>query len=104
MDAREAKQMYQESKRHPHLVTQIVPSPLTLELDKTIQTIILTGSLGDLIDIEVKAWSGGFAESEGSLMTWRQDVRYSGTNTLMLGIFYEPLLRYNTTSLFYPLP
>ena len=45
--------MYQASLRHAHLVTQVVPSPLTYDYDATIQDIIKQGTLGELLYIEV---------------------------------------------------
>ena len=45
--------MYQASLRHSHLVTQVVPSPLTFDSDATIQDIIKQGTLGELLYIEV---------------------------------------------------
>ena len=53
MNASEAREMYQASLRHSHLVTQVVPSPLTFAYDATIQDIIRKGSLGELLYIEV---------------------------------------------------
>lgn len=53
MDASEAKEMYRASLRHPTLVTQVVPSPLTFEYDATIQDIVKKGVLGELLYIEV---------------------------------------------------
>ncbi len=53
MNASEAKEMYSASLRHPNLVTQVVPSPLTFEFDATIQDIVKQGVLGELLYIEV---------------------------------------------------
>ena len=53
MNASEAREMYQASLRHPGLVTQVVPSPLTFQYDATIQDIVKKGTLGDLLYIEV---------------------------------------------------
>ncbi|CAL8462816.1 g2350 [Coccomyxa elongata] len=94
MNAAEARELYQESLRHPHLVTQVVPSPITFRYDATIQDIIRQGTLGDLIYVEVKGLSGTFADPEGSKLTWRTDMRYSGLNIGVMGIFYEPLQRW----------
>ena len=41
----------------------------------------------------MKGLSNSFAEAEGSLLTWRTDMRYSGLNIGVMGIFYEPLQR-----------
>ena len=53
MNASEAKEMYHASLRHPTLVTQVVPSPLTFEFDSTIQDIVKEGILGEILYIEV---------------------------------------------------
>ena len=53
MNASEAREMHQASLRHPGLVTQVVPSPLTFQYDATIQDIVKKGTLGDLLYIEV---------------------------------------------------
>ena len=53
MNASEAKEMYNATLRHPNLVTQVVPSPLTFEFDATIQDIVKQGTLGELLYIEV---------------------------------------------------
>ena len=54
MNASEAREMLRMSQKHPELVTQIVPSPITFEWDETIADIIKAGTLGDLIYIEVR--------------------------------------------------
>ncbi|KAK9907419.1 hypothetical protein WJX75_003268 [Coccomyxa subellipsoidea] len=94
MNAAEARELYQESLKQPHLVTQVVPSPVTFKYDATIQDIIQKKLLGELIYVEVKGLSGTFAEPEGSPLTWRTDSRYSGLNIGVMGIFYEPLQRW----------
>ena len=53
MNASEAKEMYNASLRHPGLVTQVVPSPITFEYDATIQDIVKEGILGEILYIEV---------------------------------------------------
>jgi hypothetical protein len=52
MNAAEAQEMYSASLRHPSLVTQVVPSPLTFKWDATVQDIIKRGVLGDLLYVE----------------------------------------------------
>ena len=46
MDAQEALEMVAEARAHPHLVAQIVPSPMTLAFDATIQVGAKPCSLG----------------------------------------------------------
>ena len=53
MNASEAREMYRASLRHPNLVTQVVPSPITFEFDSTIQDIVKEGILGEILYIEV---------------------------------------------------
>lgn len=43
MNAREAHEMLAASRRQPHLVAQVVPSPFTLPFDATIQDILRSG-------------------------------------------------------------
>ena len=48
------------------------------------------------VTLQVKGLSNSFAEPEGSPLTWRTDMRYSGLNIGVMGIFYEPLQRCHT--------
>lgn len=89
----EAEAMLAASKAHPDLVTQIVPSPMTLILDETIREKISSGHLGTLREITVMHTNSGNADASTPL-TWRQDAELSGHNTMALGIFYEAVLRW----------
>lgn len=93
MNAAEAQSMCDEANRHPELVTQIVPSPFTLKWDATIQQILASGVLGTLREIEFEKSLSGNADSDSPL-SWRQNIEYSGNNTLMLGIYYEVVSRW----------
>jgi predicted dehydrogenase len=93
MNAQEAKVMLEVSRSLPHLVSQVVPAPFTLEVDRTIQDMIANGYLGNLHAVEVSIASSEFADLDGRL-TWRQDWGLSGYNALTLGIWYEALLRW----------
>ena len=55
MNAQQAYQMYKTSQSYPDLVAQIVPSPMTLSVDQTIQRLISEGYIGDMLAIEVRA-------------------------------------------------
>ena len=77
MNAQEAHAMRDASREKPHLVAQIVPSPMTLGQDKGITRLIAEGFLGDVLVIEVR--SGGlFIEPDASLH-WRENFDLSGT-------------------------
>jgi len=93
MNARESHEMHEASKRRPHLVTQLVPSPYTLKYDKTIQKLISQRYLGDIIAINLKAINPSFVDKSQPLH-WRQDITKSGYNTLQLGIWVEALYRW----------
>ncbi|KKL09331.1 hypothetical protein LCGC14_2566940, partial [marine sediment metagenome] len=89
MNADEARKMLGASVGHPELVTQVVPSPMTLEVDETIRRHIHDGLLGRLLVIEVRD-GGGWLDPDAP-MHWREDIEFSGLNTLTLGILYEAI-------------
>ena len=93
MNAQEAHAMLAAARRRPHLVTQIVPSPLTFKVDRTIQEHIAGGYLGDLLAIDVRAAQTSFVDAQ-SPVAWRQDRDLSGFNILNMGIWYEALMRW----------
>ena len=93
MSAQEAWDMLNVSRAHPHLVAQIVPSPLTFRVDNLLQQMISDGYLGDLLAVEVQALSPDFVETDGALH-WRHDRDISGFNVLNMGIWYEAIIRW----------
>lgn len=92
MNAEEAHRMLDAARMKPHLVAQIVPSPFTLRVDKTVKRLLAEGYLGDLLAVEVRA-GGSFLDKEGA-MHWRNDFDLSGFNIMSMGIWYEALLRW----------
>lgn len=92
MDASEAHEMLAAARAHPHLVAQVVPSPITLGVDATVQRLIAEGYLGDVLAVEVVD-AGSFLDPDAPLH-WRQDFDLSGLNTMTMGIYYEALLRW----------
>ncbi|GBD11299.1 1,5-anhydro-D-fructose reductase [bacterium HR23] len=93
MNAREARMMLDASRRYPHLVTQIVPSPYTFKVDRTVQELLAQGFLGELLALELRSCSPNFVDRESPLH-WRQDRTLSGYNTLNMGIWYEAIMRW----------
>lgn len=85
--------MMAESQAHPRLVAQIVPAPMSLPFDATIRGLLHGGALGDLREVCITCTSGVYANS-ATPITWRQDHALSGHNTLVLGIYYEMVLRW----------
>src|SRR3989442_13484988 len=94
MNAAEGRRMLEASRRVPHLITQLVPSPPTLEVDSTLQSLLGEGYVGEVLAVELQTTQGGrFVEREEPLH-WRQDVSLSGNNVLNMGIWYEAMLRW----------
>ena len=95
-DAAEARRMLACSQAHPELVAQIVPSPMTLRVDRTIQRLIGEGVLGQILAVEGRV-STGFLDREAPLH-WRQDIELSGRNIMTMGIWYEAMMRWVGTA------
>lgn len=93
LNASEARDMLAAARRHPHLVTQIVPSPFGLKGNAVMRELIAGGYLGELREVEVVHRTAALADPSAPL-PWRQDVGLSGFNMLTLGIFHETLLRW----------
>lgn len=88
-DAAEARRMLAASEAHPESVAMVVPSPISLFADTAIRRLIAGGAVGDVRMIRL-AWSGSVYD----LDPWRRLRRYSGNNTMSLGILYEALMRW----------
>jgi len=93
MNAHEARRMLAASNAKPNLVTQVVPSPMTLSVDKTIQRLIAGDFLGTILAIEIRANGNKFLDPDAPL-SWRQDAELSGLNVMSLGIWYEAVMRW----------
>lgn len=93
MNASEARQMVAAAQANPGLITQVVPAPFTLGVDRTVQRLIREGFLGRLLTIEVRVADGKFMDATAPL-NWRQDADLSGLNIMSLGIWYESVMRW----------
>ena len=94
MNAAEGRRMLEASRKAPHLVAQLVPSPPTLEVDSTLTALLADGYVGDVLAVELQATrQPSFVDREAPLH-WRQDVALSGRNILTMGIWYEAMLRW----------
>lgn len=89
----QAERMLAASRKYPDLVAQIVPAPMSLDVDETVSELVSTGRLGELREVCVTHTGGQFADPSLPL-TWRQDHELSGINILTLGIVYEMVLRW----------
>ncbi|GIW82899.1 MAG: hypothetical protein KatS3mg105_4706 [Gemmatales bacterium] len=93
MNAAEAHQMYEAARKHPELVTQIVPSPFGLKGHQVMLDLIESGFLGELREAHVYGMNAALADQAAPLH-WRQDASLSGFNMLTLGIVHETLMRW----------
>jgi len=91
-DAGEAHTMLDAAHANPHLIAQIVASPFTLTVDKTVKRLLAEGRLGEVLAIEIRD-STGFIDRDGPFH-WRYDMELSGFNIMALGIWYESFLRW----------
>ena len=91
-NAKEAHRMFDAAQKHPHLVAQVVPSPFTLRVDKTVRRLLADGFVGRVLAVEVRA-GGAFLDPDAPLH-WRQNSDYSGLNIMSLGIWYEAIMRW----------
>ena len=94
-NAAQARMMLETSLANPKLTAQVVPSPFTLKWDATICRLMAEGYLGKLLRVEARGVVGStFPEPEGAALHWRHDKSLSGNNIMMMGIFYEALMRW----------
>lgn len=92
MNADEARTMRDVARSKPHLVTQVVPAPMSLGVDATVNRLLSAGYLGRVLAVEVRG-GGAFLDPNAPLH-WRQDVGLSGHNIMSMGIWYEIVLRW----------
>src|ERR1043165_7183605 len=93
MNAAEAHQMLKAAKQQPTLVTHVVPSPFGLKGHRLMLDLIKGGYLGELREAQVNSFGAALANPETAL-SWRQDAKLSGYNTINLGILHETLTRW----------
>jgi predicted dehydrogenase len=93
MNAAEAHLMLQEARKHPRLVTQVVPSPFGFKGDAIVREWLQEDLLGELREAQVYSFGAPLADPVSPL-SWRQDAALSGYNMLNLGILHETLMRW----------
>lgn len=95
MNLSEAESMLRESWKRPDLVAQLVPSPFTLKVDKTIADWLCGDKLGRLSHLHFEYQSRALSPGgEKNILNWRRNKKYTGSNTMVLGIAYESILRW----------
>ena len=93
MSASEAREMLATARLHPELVAQIVPAPMDLLVWRTVRRLLDEGALGEVREVHVDVLSPSSLDLSAPLH-WRHQVRYSGTNIMMFGIFTEIISRW----------
>ncbi len=92
MNLEEAREMHETAAANPDLVAQIVPAPFSFRIDATMSRLLDQGYLGDILAVEIRG--GGNWIDHDAPFNWRQDRDLSGLNTMMMGIYYETLMRW----------
>ena len=94
MNSVEGRHMLDVSRWCPHLVAQIVPSPMTLAFDQTIIEMISKGYIGDLIALDGRIAPNSDFPNLDAPYHWRHDKVLSGNNIMTMGIWYEGIMRW----------
>lgn len=92
MNAAEAEKMLNAALSKPKLVTQLVPAPMTLHVDRSIIKLINEERFGQVLAIRIL--DGNTFLDPTAEMHWRQNIAFSGCNILSLGIWYEAVMRW----------
>jgi len=87
MDLREARAMYARSEE-TGLATQICQPPHALAGDWYMRHLIADGYVGEIRNVVVRSMNGDLLNPKESLH-WRQIGRYSGLNTMAVGMLVE---------------
>ena len=93
MNGAQARAMLEASLGMDGLVTQVVPAPFTLQADATIKELIADGYLGDMLSVDLAVSGGAFIDGNRPY-TWRHDRDLSGYNILLVGAWYECMMRW----------
>ena len=96
MNTAEAREMLAVARAHPGLVAQLVPAPFDFKSWRTIRRLVSEGVLGEIREVHVTSMNGN-ALAEAPLH-WREQQRYSGVNTMILGILAEMVHRWLGTT------
>lgn len=91
MNAGEARQMLDASRRRPDLVTALVPTSRLGAGGQTIGGLLADGWFGDLLAVDVV--SGSEFVDPAAPFFWRLDREVSGVNALEIGMVAEALDR-----------
>ena len=101
MNAQQAHEMLYAARLRPNLITQVVPGPITYDVDQTIIDTVNEGVLGDLLSVDIavsafdpsKGMQGTFLNPDLPFL-WRHDRDLNGMNVMLMGVWYEAITRW----------
>lgn len=96
MDAAEAREMLAAAEAQPGLVAQLVPAPFDFRSWRTIRRVLSEGVLGEVREVHAALLNANSLNDAPA--HWREQHRYSGTNTMFLGILAEMVHRWLGTT------
>ncbi|MFN8639185.1 MAG: Gfo/Idh/MocA family oxidoreductase [Dehalococcoidia bacterium] len=96
MDAAEAREMLAAAEAQPGLVAQLVPAPFDFRSWRTIRRVLGDGLIGEVREVHAALLNANSLNDTSA--HWREQHRYSGTNTMFLGILAEMVHRWLGTT------
>jgi predicted dehydrogenase len=92
MNTREAREMAAKA-RETGLVAGLCYPPIGLKGDYVVRELLTSGFLGQVREVRVVDTSDAYVDASKPLH-WRQNLKYSGVNTLTVGMYGEVLNRW----------
>jgi len=92
MNTKEAREMLAKAKESGK-VAMLCPPPIGLKGDYVMKELLAQGFLGEPREVRVVDTGGAYADPSKPLH-WRQKAKYSGVNTLTVGMYAEVLNRW----------
>lgn len=89
----EARLMLREAKKRPDLVAMICPSPYAMGCALHVQKLIAEGYVGRVRLLRFHSLNASLADPDRPI-SWRQQAKLNGINTLGLGIILERLMQW----------
>ena len=93
MDYADAKLMWEEAKKYPHLTTNICAPPHYMRGDRAIRRMLAEGYAGQPLNVAVQPFPDTYADPKAP-RHWRQEGAISGYNTLDVGMMIEVMQRW----------
>jgi len=88
-DLESAQKMYNAAMSNPRLVNMLCPPPHRMPYEPFIRTMIQTGRLGELREVEVACLDASCDKPDA--ISWRERVECSGKQIMQVGIWAEVL-------------